>query len=560
MMPPAPPRFSITTAWPRLSCSAGTKLRAAISVPPPGAAGTMRWIGRVGYCAAAGGMAKCAANITRESVAIGLVIARRPTNPRLPKKKAQPAKRTGYALNSLGDYPRMASRARVCHGGGFSLFRRFSAGVRQHLVGDAHVRLAVRGNSVVGLRGGAARGSARRDPGRAVRHADPHLRHNRHRSDDDCRRHADRAGGLDPRSRHDVRGDHDRVQRDGRTLIASGWLALPRADLQLAGGKRVPGGNHSARRAGADSPGFHLVSGSDAVAAARDFSDGDVGGAVRRLPRNPDAEAPPVFHRRRRRDRKGIGYRRPAAGVLPRRAAGLLHRADHRAVEEDRGADRLRRDGGRCARRVGGLRRRRAYPLARVARRSSGGARQSAPTLDQPPARLGAREHQPDDSRRSRHCNDHRAHGCAGPGRRRRSTPRADIRYDAAHVRQWAHQHPAGGGAPPAVLYVHRTHPGTLNGQLRSEADIQKGAPRPGYSRTKITFTALTSTRTESPFFTPRSARVSSVMTEVISIGPSTLILTWLIREPFLISATFPTTLFRASYFIRPFKELMLSR
>src|SRR5436853_750994 len=105
MMPPAPPRFSITTGWPRLSCSAGTKLRAAISVPPPGAAGTMRWIGFVGYCAAAGGMAKGAASSTRERIAIGLVIARRRTNPRLPKKKARPAERTSYALNSSGDYP-----------------------------------------------------------------------------------------------------------------------------------------------------------------------------------------------------------------------------------------------------------------------------------------------------------------------------------------------------------------------------------------------------------------------------------------------------------------------
>src|SRR5437016_2861705 len=392
MMPPAPPRFSITTGWPRLSCSAGTKLRAAISVPPPGAAGTMRWIGLAGYCAAAGGMAKCAASSRRERIAIGLVIARRRTNPRLPKKKAWPARRTSYALNSSGDYPRMASRARVCHGGGFSPVRRFSAGVRQRLVGDAH----------------------------------------------------------------------DRVQRDGRTLIASGWSALPRADLQLAGRKRIPGGNHSPRRAGADPPGFHLVSGSDAIAAARDFSDGDVGGAIRRLPRDPDPEASAVFHRRRRRDRKRTGYRRPAAGLLPWRAAGVLHRADHRVVEEDRGADRLRRDGGRCARRVGGLHRRRAYPLARVARRSPGGARQSAPTVDQPPARLGAREYQPDDSRGSRHCNDHRAHGGTGSGRRRRSTPRADIRYDAAHVRQRAHQHPAGRGAPPAVLYVPRAHPGTL--------------------------------------------------------------------------------------------------
>src|SRR5437773_6283216 len=113
MMPPAPPRFSITTGWPRLSCSAGTKLRAAMSVPPPGAAGTMRWIGFVGYCAAAGGIAKCAASSTRERIAIGLGIARRRTNPRLPKKKAQPAERTAYALNSSGDYARMASRSRV---------------------------------------------------------------------------------------------------------------------------------------------------------------------------------------------------------------------------------------------------------------------------------------------------------------------------------------------------------------------------------------------------------------------------------------------------------------
>src|SRR5882762_1913405 len=353
MMPPAPPRFSITTGWPRLSCSAGTKLRAAMSVPPPGAAGTTRWIGFAGYCAAAGGIAKYAASSTRERIAIGLVIARCPCMTIACTQRL--SDRIVYALNSSGDYPRMASRARVRHGGGFSPARRFSAGVRQRLVGDAYVRLAVRGHSVVGLRGGAARGSTRRDSGRAVRHAYPHLRHNRHRSDDDCRRHADRASGLNPRSRHDVRGDHDRVQRDGRTLIASGWLALPRADLQLAGRKRIPGGDHSPRRAGADSAGFHLVSGSDAVAAARDFSDGDVGGAVRRLPRDPDAEAPAVFHRRRRRDRKGTRYRRPAAGVLPWRAAGLLHRADYRFVEEDRGADRLRRGGGRRARWAGGL-------------------------------------------------------------------------------------------------------------------------------------------------------------------------------------------------------------
>src|SRR2546427_5226907 len=51
MTPPAPPRFSITTGCPRLSASAGTKLRAVMSVPPPGAAGTIRRIGLAGYCA-----------------------------------------------------------------------------------------------------------------------------------------------------------------------------------------------------------------------------------------------------------------------------------------------------------------------------------------------------------------------------------------------------------------------------------------------------------------------------------------------------------------------------
>src|SRR5438552_13835820 len=51
MTPPAPPRFSITTVCPRFSDSAGTTLRVTMSVPPPGAAGTTRRIGRVGYCA-----------------------------------------------------------------------------------------------------------------------------------------------------------------------------------------------------------------------------------------------------------------------------------------------------------------------------------------------------------------------------------------------------------------------------------------------------------------------------------------------------------------------------
>src|SRR5438552_13131395 len=43
----------MTIGWPRLSAMAGTMLRAVMSVPPPGAAGTISRIGRCGYCAAA---------------------------------------------------------------------------------------------------------------------------------------------------------------------------------------------------------------------------------------------------------------------------------------------------------------------------------------------------------------------------------------------------------------------------------------------------------------------------------------------------------------------------
>src|SRR4029077_19844923 len=62
--PPAPPRFSITTVWPRFSDRAGTTLRVTMSVPPPGAAGTTRRIGLPGYCASTG----AARNQTRASV------------------------------------------------------------------------------------------------------------------------------------------------------------------------------------------------------------------------------------------------------------------------------------------------------------------------------------------------------------------------------------------------------------------------------------------------------------------------------------------------------------
>src|SRR6185503_11429058 len=54
MTPPAPPRFSISTFCPSWSCSAGATLRVTMSVPPPGAAGTIRRIALFGYCAQAG--------------------------------------------------------------------------------------------------------------------------------------------------------------------------------------------------------------------------------------------------------------------------------------------------------------------------------------------------------------------------------------------------------------------------------------------------------------------------------------------------------------------------
>src|SRR6476660_25764 len=53
MVPPAPPRLSITTGWPRLSCSFWPSTRPTMSVPPPGGYGTTRRIGRVGKGSAA---------------------------------------------------------------------------------------------------------------------------------------------------------------------------------------------------------------------------------------------------------------------------------------------------------------------------------------------------------------------------------------------------------------------------------------------------------------------------------------------------------------------------
>src|SRR5258706_11328865 len=51
-MPPAPPRFSTTTDWPHFAVSRAAIVRAVMSVPPPGANGTMSVTGFVGQACA----------------------------------------------------------------------------------------------------------------------------------------------------------------------------------------------------------------------------------------------------------------------------------------------------------------------------------------------------------------------------------------------------------------------------------------------------------------------------------------------------------------------------
>src|ERR1700730_8680082 len=48
ILPPAPPRFSMTTCWPRRSDSHWAMIRATTSVAPPGGNGTIQCTGRVG--------------------------------------------------------------------------------------------------------------------------------------------------------------------------------------------------------------------------------------------------------------------------------------------------------------------------------------------------------------------------------------------------------------------------------------------------------------------------------------------------------------------------------
>src|SRR5690242_6927495 len=57
MRPAAPPRLSTTNCWPRASESFCENWRAEMSLPPPGANGTMTRTGLVGYCWACAGAA-----------------------------------------------------------------------------------------------------------------------------------------------------------------------------------------------------------------------------------------------------------------------------------------------------------------------------------------------------------------------------------------------------------------------------------------------------------------------------------------------------------------------
>src|SRR5882672_114728 len=52
MLPPAPPRFSTTTCWPRPSDIFWASGRPMVSLPPPGGYGSTRRIGLTGYCCA----------------------------------------------------------------------------------------------------------------------------------------------------------------------------------------------------------------------------------------------------------------------------------------------------------------------------------------------------------------------------------------------------------------------------------------------------------------------------------------------------------------------------
>src|ERR1044071_10195728 len=85
MLPPAPARFSTTTCWPRRSPIGFCRMRAVVSVPPPGSKPTTTVTGLLGYapCASAphaNGMASTAASTPLSLVIVDLLllVLRRP--------------------------------------------------------------------------------------------------------------------------------------------------------------------------------------------------------------------------------------------------------------------------------------------------------------------------------------------------------------------------------------------------------------------------------------------------------------------------------------------------
>ncbi len=58
-MPPAPPTFSITTCWPKVSDRRRPMMRPSTSVPPPAANGTTMVTGRFGQSSAGAGAMPC---------------------------------------------------------------------------------------------------------------------------------------------------------------------------------------------------------------------------------------------------------------------------------------------------------------------------------------------------------------------------------------------------------------------------------------------------------------------------------------------------------------------
>ena len=258
------------------------------------------------------------------------------------------------------------------------------------------------------------------------------------------------------RARHDVRGDHDRVQRHGGPHAAARRPALPRAELQPAGRQRFPRGN---RAAGGDRPGaaelHRVVARPDAVHAARAVPDLHVGrrctaysspsrpcatAATSSAPTSRTAAAPAIRHRSSPRPGTALLL---VAHIVP-----IVLLSKQIAIPIDYGVRVLGAPEALVGFLVAAL-----ILVARVASRGARGARQPAAALDQPAARLGAREHQPDHPGGAGDRPADRAHGGARPGRRWTSILLVlTLCHQHAHLRQRPHQRAAWRGAPAALL------------------------------------------------------------------------------------------------------------